>query len=208
MAEVALGLYLFYLLTAFGLRTVLQYRRTGSTGFLGLGGRPGSAEWCGGVSFALALLLGLSAPVLQLLGGVAPLPMLDTPAGRGAGLVLAVAGIAGTLTAQQGMGTSWRIGVDREETTALVTGSMFALVRNPVFTAMLTAGLGLTLLAPNLVAATGLLALVAAIEIQVRAVEEPYLLRTHGTDYRGYASRTGRFLPSVGRLRGRSHNIK
>ncbi|MGH3980435.1 MAG: methyltransferase family protein [Pseudonocardiaceae bacterium] len=80
--------------------------------------------------------------------------------------------------------------------------------RNPVFTAMLTAGLGLALLAPNLVAATGLLALVAAIEIQVRAVEEPYLLRTHGTNYRDYASGTGRFLPGVGRLRGRSHNIK
>jgi len=34
----------------------------------------------------------------------------------------------------------------------------------------------------------------------VRAVEEPYLLDTHGDAYRGYATRVGRFLPGVGRL--------
>lgn len=200
MAELALGLYLLYLLTAFGLRSLLQYRRTGSTGFRGLGGRSGPAEWSAGGLFILALLLGLSAPMLQLLGAAAPLTALDTLAGRIAGLILALAGIAGTLTAQQSMGASWRIGVDREEATILVTGGTFALVRNPIFTAMIAAALGLALLAPNLVGVSGLLALSAAIEIQVRAIEEPYLMRTHGQTYRDYASTTGRFLPCVGRL--------
>lgn len=36
--------------------------------------------------------------------------------------------------------------------------------------------------------------------MQVRLVEEPYLLRAHGHDHRAYAARTGRFLPGVGRL--------
>jgi len=51
MAGIALGLYLIYLLTAFGLRSWLQYLRTGSAGFRGVSGRPGSVEWWGGALF-------------------------------------------------------------------------------------------------------------------------------------------------------------
>ena len=202
MAAVALTLYLTFLATAFGLRSLVQYRRTGSTGFRGLAGRPGAAEWWGGVLFALALVLGLAGPALQLAGVVDALPMLDTTAVHVVGLVVAVAGIVGTLAAQQTMGTSWRIGVDQQETTQLVTRGTFALVRNPIFSTTTTAGLGLTLLTPNAIAVLGLATLVAAIEIQVRAVEEPYLLRTHDQTYRAYASRVGRFLPGVGRIVG------
>lgn len=66
MAELALILYVVYLALAFGLRTVIQLRRTGSTGFHGIGGKPGSAEWLAGVGFVLALVFGASAPVLAL----------------------------------------------------------------------------------------------------------------------------------------------
>jgi protein-S-isoprenylcysteine O-methyltransferase Ste14 len=50
------------------------------------------------------------------------------------------------------------------------------------------------------VALAGLAALWLALEIQVRLVEEPYLLRTHGDAYREYAARVGRFVPGLGRL--------
>jgi protein-S-isoprenylcysteine O-methyltransferase Ste14 len=205
MAAVALALYLTFLATAFGLRTLMQYRRTGSTGFNGFTGRPGSLEWWGGVLFVVALVVGLAGPVLQLAGAVDALPVLDTTAARVLGLVLAVAGIAGTLAAQQTMGASWRVGVDTRETTRLVTGGTFALVRNPIYTTMITASLGLALLAPNVVAVPGPAVLLAAIEIHVRAVEEPYLLRTHGQAYRDYAARAGRFVPGVGRLAAPGH---
>jgi hypothetical protein len=33
-----------------------------------------------------------------------------------------------------------------------------------------------------------------------RGVEEPYLLRTHGPDYLGYATSVGRFVPGTGKL--------
>jgi protein-S-isoprenylcysteine O-methyltransferase Ste14 len=36
--------------------------------------------------------------------------------------------------------------------------------------------------------------------LQVRAVEEPYLLSVHGDAYATYAARVGRFVPGVGRL--------
>ena len=98
------------------------------------------------------------------------------------------------------MGDSWRIGVDEEERTALVTSGPFAVVRNPIFAAMLPTSLGLALLVPNVVALAGLAALVIALEIQVRLVEEPYLLRAHGDAYSEYAARVGRFVPGLGRL--------
>ena len=37
-----------------------------------------------------------------------------------------------------------------------------------------------------------------ALEIQVRAVEEPHLARVHGDAYRQYAARVGRFVPGHG----------
>jgi hypothetical protein len=61
MAPWALALYALYAALAFGGRTLVQLRRTGSTGFKGLSGRPLSAEWTGGVLFFAALLLGLAS---------------------------------------------------------------------------------------------------------------------------------------------------
>jgi protein-S-isoprenylcysteine O-methyltransferase Ste14 len=202
MAELALALYVLYLALAFGLRSLLQWRATGSTGFVGIGGRPGSAESVAGVLFAVALILGVAAPVLALADAVEPIAGLDGDPANGVGLVLALTGIALTLYAQIAMGDSWRIGVDPEERTELVTSGPFAIVRNPIFTAMVPTGLGLALMVPSAVALGAFVALVTALELQVRVVEEPYLIRAHGERYFEYAARTGRFVPGLGTLRG------
>ncbi len=202
MPTLALIFYVAYLALTFGLRMLIQVRRTGSTGFHGLGGRPGSAEWIAGVGFTVALLVGAAAPVLALLDLVEPIAALDTTAAHVAGAALAAGGIATTFYAQVAMGRSWRIGVDPGERTELVTVGPFALVRNPIFAAMLPTALGLTLLVPSWVALAGLAGLIAALELQVRVVEEPYLLQVHGDAYATYAARVGRFVPGVGQLRG------
>ncbi|HYG96063.1 MAG TPA: isoprenylcysteine carboxylmethyltransferase family protein, partial [Solirubrobacterales bacterium] len=149
----------------------------------------------------LALLLGAAAPVLALLGWVEPIRSLDTSVAHVFGTILALLGIAATLYAQLAMGTSWRIGVDPGERTALVTSGPFALVRNPIFSAMLPTALGLALLVPSWVAIAGLVGLAVALELQVRVVEEPYLLQVHGRDYAEYSAGVGRFIPGIGRLR-------
>jgi protein-S-isoprenylcysteine O-methyltransferase Ste14 len=202
-AAVAVALYVVYLATVFAARSVLHRRRTGSTGFVGISGRPGSPEWLGGVLFAIALVLGFLAPVLQLAAVIQPLARLDGPIGHLGGFVLSLAGIVLTLAAQSAMGNSWRIGVDPCERTTLVIDGPFALVRNPIFVAMLPTALGLALLTPNAVALLGVGALLAALELQTRVVEEPYLLSAHGADYARYAGRVGRFVPGIGRLRPR-----
>jgi protein-S-isoprenylcysteine O-methyltransferase Ste14 len=200
MAALALALLVLYASLAFGARVLVQLRRTGSTGFKGVSGRPGSPEWLGGVLFVAAIVLLLVAPVLAIMGRLQPFAAIEGPAGYALGLVLYAFGLAGTLVAQGAMGSSWRVGVDASEKTELVTAGPFAVVRNPIFAAMIPAVLGLALLVPNIAALVGFLSLVAAVELQVRFVEEPYLLRTHGRDYAAYASRVGRFVPGLGRL--------
>jgi protein-S-isoprenylcysteine O-methyltransferase Ste14 len=112
--------------------------------------------------------------------------------------VIALIGVFATVYAQLDMGDSWRIGVDPNETTTLVRTGVFGWVRNPIFTAMITFGFGIALVTPNLVAVAGFLLLVATIELQVRVVEEPYLLTAHGDTYRDYLANVGRFVPGVG----------
>lgn len=197
MTVTALVLYVVALVVLFGVRSWLHLRRTGSTGFVGISGTPAEAGWWGGVLFVVAMVLGLAGPLLAGAGAVTADPPV---AGQVLGLVLALAGFAATLAAQTGMGASWRIGVDAAERTELVTGGVFAHVRNPIFTAMVAAQLGVVLMVPTWVSALALVALVVAVQIQVRSVEEPYLQSVHGAAYAEYAARTGRFLPGLGRL--------
>lgn len=202
MSALALALFIIYLALAFGLRSLTHLRLTGSSGFKGISGPPGSVEWFGGILFTASLALHLAAPVLDLTG-VIGLLFVPGPAGW-LGAALVTLGAAGTLAAQGAMGRSWRIGVEESERTELITRGPFAVVRNPIFAAMIPASLGMALMVPNIAAIAALLFLVAAIELQVRFVEEPYLIRTHGQTYLDYASRTGRFVPNVGRLRRRA----
>jgi protein-S-isoprenylcysteine O-methyltransferase Ste14 len=200
MPWLALAGYPLFLALAFGLRSLVHHRRTGTTGFVGLSGSAGSIEWLGGVLFGVALVAGVAAPCLELAGIVAPPAALSTTAVRAAGVALYVAGVAGTLWAQFAMGDAWRIGVRDTERTSLVARGPFRWVRNPIYSSMLVATVGLALLVPNVVTVLALLALLVALELQVRWVEEPYLTRAHGPSYRKYAARTGRFVPRLGRL--------
>jgi protein-S-isoprenylcysteine O-methyltransferase Ste14 len=115
------------------------------------------------------------------------------------GWLLFLGGLAVTLLAQAQMGASWRVGID-DRTTALVTGGLFAVSRNPIFFGMFLSFLGVVLITPAPWTATGFAVAVPLISLQVR-LEERNLLRIHGQAYLDYAARVGRFLPWVGRLR-------
>jgi protein-S-isoprenylcysteine O-methyltransferase Ste14 len=199
MPIVAIALFAVFAVLGFGWRSWVQRRRTGSTGFHGISGRPGSIEWSAGAGFVVSMAVAIFAPILQLLGVVSPVSFLQAPWIQVTGAVITVIGIATTVYAQLDMGESWRIGVNKSETTTLVRTGVFGWVRNPIFTAMMTFGLGFALLTPNPVALAGFVLLVITIELQVRAVEEPYLLATHGDSYREYCADVGRFVPGLGR---------
>jgi len=195
----ALALMALYLALAFGLRVAVALRTTGKTGISSLRAAP-AIELFGGAVFFAGVALGGVNPLLPLLDAVEPWSELDTTAAHAAGFLLCGIGIAGTFAAQMAMGSSWRIGVDPAERTELVTGGVFSLCRNPIYTLMAIAWIGFALLVPTwLMAASGVL-LIAGLQVQVRLVEEPHLLRSHGEPYRAYARRVGRFVPGLGRL--------
>lgn len=179
-----------FFLGALVLRPALHRLRTGAWGFHGLSGTPRDAGWWGGFAFIVSLVL-------------TPLALWWPPAAEpplGPGLALAVVGALLTFVAQSGMGASWRIGVRQSDRTALVTTGLFAFVRNPIFTGMLTFAVGLVALWPNVLSAAASVSLLVAVELQVRFVEEPFLRRLHGAPYVGWARRVGRFLPGFGLL--------
>jgi protein-S-isoprenylcysteine O-methyltransferase Ste14 len=201
MATLALWLWSLFGLLAFVLRVAIHIRRTGESGLRGVTGRPGSVEWLAGVGFVAAIALGVAAPVLALADAVEPIDALDRTWLHVLGIVLYGAGLIGVLVAQGTMGGSWRVGVDEDERTALVTTGPFSVVRNPIYTTMLAAAAGLAMLVPSVIAIAALVLLVVSLEAQTRIVEEPYLVRTHGDAYTGYTGRVGRFVPGFGRLK-------
>jgi protein-S-isoprenylcysteine O-methyltransferase Ste14 len=198
MAALALVLYAIHAALTFGVRVAVQLRRTGSTGLHGLPPGAGPLEWIAGGLFIAGLSAVAVALVLVAAGVIEPVAALDGLIGNIAGIALTVAGICLTFGAQLAMGDSWRVGVDPEERTELVVVGPFGLVRNPIYSALLPTVLGLVLMAPSALAIVGFFALLAGLEMQVRLVEEPYLLQVHGEEYADYAGRVGRFVPGVG----------
>jgi protein-S-isoprenylcysteine O-methyltransferase Ste14 len=200
MAALALIFLAVYGLLAFGVRMVVHARRTGSTGFNGLRGASGP-ERTGGLLLVSAVVLCVVGPLLQMEGALSPLAAFDGALADILGIVLACVGIAITVLAQFAMGDAWRVGVDPSERTGLVTNGPFSLTRNPIFTAMIPAFAGIALCAPDILTIAGVILLTVALELHVRLIEEPYLLRVHGEQYAAYAARVGRFLPGIGRIR-------
>ncbi len=187
------SLLVAYLALAVGGRSLLQYRRTGSFGLRTPKG--GTAAWLGGS----LLLVGVAAMALAAtLDEAPPAPLMDL-----AGALLLAVGFAGTLHSQLVMGDAWRIGVDEAEKTSLIVRGPFRWVRNPIFASMIAIAIGVLLLIPGLFALTGAVAMIAGLEIHVRLVEEPHLVRTFGSEYLAYAARVGRFIPGLGRTPAR-----
>lgn len=113
------------------------------------------------------------------------------------GVFFCISGILFASYSQLAMGINWRIGVDPEEKTELVTTGIYSKIRNPIYTACIFHGLGVLILAPNtLIIISGLIGFFA-IRAYVREIEEPYLISLHGEQYVQYMKSTGSFLPRM-----------
>jgi protein-S-isoprenylcysteine O-methyltransferase Ste14 len=200
VAELAIWMLIAFGVLTFGVRVAIQLLRTGESGLIGLRPGAGSADWLSGILFIGGTAAAVVSVVLVQDDSLAEIDALDTEAAHGIGIVLAGAGGLAVFGAQLGMGESWRIGVSDEQRTDLVTGGWFSICRNPIYTAMIFGWIGFALMVPTWIAFGGAAVIALGLEIQVRFVEEPYLLRAHGGEYRQYASRVGRFVPGLGRL--------
>jgi protein-S-isoprenylcysteine O-methyltransferase Ste14 len=91
------------------------------------------------------------------------------------------------------MKNSWRIGIDTETKTELVTSGLFSLSRNPIFFGMILSLIGLFLTTPN--AFTGLFLILGYILIQIQIrLEEEFLIKQHGQHYETYKQKVRRLI--------------
>ncbi len=113
-----------------------------------------------------------------------------------AGLGLGLGGLAVCAVAQATMGTSWRVGIDSERRTDLVTGGIYRCIRNPTYLGLHLVNLGLWLIWPTTIVASYAATFFLVMDIQVRA-EEEHLGNAHGEAYRSYVGRSWRYVPWI-----------
>lgn len=109
------------------------------------------------------------------------------------GLFLLIVSLIWIWISQTQMGKSWRIGIDKENKTDLVTKGVFLISRNPIFLGLAVNLVGFFLVIPNAATLTIMLLGIAIIEIQV-ALEEQHLLKLHSDNYVNYCKNVRRWL--------------
>ncbi len=197
VAAWAFWLLVVYVVLVLGLRVVIALRTTGRTG-VSRAATP--VEMAGNLVLLVGVLLGGLNLLLATLGSLDAWSSLDRGWVQVLGFACCGVGILGVFASQLVMGSSWRIGIDPVNRADLVTDGIFRYARNPIYDFMVIAGIGFTLLVPTWIALAGLVLMVVGLQIQVRLIEEPFLVRTQGEAYVRYGQRVGRFVPGLGKF--------
>ena len=123
----------------------------------------------------------------------APFGYLETRTLKVIGLIIGHISLMGIMIAQWQMRLSWRIGIDYENKTALVTRGFFKLSRNPIYLFLLTGLIGLFLIIPNAVTFAVLFASYLILQVTMR-LEEEFLEKQHGEAYQQYKRKVRRLI--------------
>jgi protein-S-isoprenylcysteine O-methyltransferase Ste14 len=116
-------------------------------------------------------------------------------------VVIAITVLAATFVCWRRMGKSWRMGIDPNDRTQLISNGPYAYVRHPIY------GLSTLLMLMTMIVLPSPLMLAAG-EIHILLLqwearrEEAHLKRVHGEEYIRYMQETGRFIPRWIKLHG------
>lgn len=190
----ALISYITLTVLIFGFRVAIQKKHTGDTGLRVSTQLSSPIQKVATYLQIFVLLAILSIVILDSLDMLMPHFEFAT-VGNIIGLTLCAIGAALTMVSQYQMGKSWRIGVDETEKTELVTHGMFSVSRNPIYFGMLIVGLGFMVLVPHAFMVICFILAFIGIDLQVRQIEEPHLVRVFGDEYVEYTNRTNRYIP-------------
>lgn len=201
------GLFCLAILLALALRTLLVYRRTGRFPI-----RLDRGDTIDGVvrmTFAgVALLFAVNLLLLRvpswlgaepgselaaLYDAAGRLEWLEAAPVRAAGFLLAGAGLVIGALAQHQMGTNWRVGIDHDSQTSIVSHGLFAYARHPIYLGFLAVVVGVFLMMPTALTLAAVAMLVVALAVATR-MEEAFMLERHGEAYRAYLDATPRWL--------------
>jgi len=185
-----------YLLVAFVLPTYRTYKQTGVNPVT-FGKSDNAHDYIGflmkilvALLFIVVLVFSLSERVYNYL---VPIDYLQTHYLQIVGLIIIHIALIWVCIAQFQMGNSWRIGIDKENRTGLVTKGIFSISRNPIFLGMVVSVLGVFFVIPNIITFFLTLTTYFIIQIQIR-LEEEFLTKEHGKQYQEYKQKTKRLL--------------
>ena len=116
-----------------------------------------------------------------------------------AALVLVVVGVVLLIAGSERLGSALTASPIPKKDAPLVTNGIYGFIRSPIYTGLITGGLGLTLLSGSVLHVFIWLALIGLLAIKARW-EERMLVAEH-PEYRVYGERVGRFIPGIGRMR-------
>ena len=187
---------LIYLAVAFVLPTYRVYKRTGVNPVT-FGGADNAHDYIGKlfkvVMGVLAAVVIVYAFTPGLYSYLLPVSWLENQIIKLIGLVLLILSLGWIVLAQIQMGNSWRIGIDEEKQTPLVSTGVFGISRNPIFLGMIVTLIGFFLTIPNAMTLLILVLGFVLMQIQVR-LEEEFLLKNHVSVYEDFRGRVRRWL--------------
>ena len=148
-----LPIYLItYLLILFVLPTYRTYKQTGINPVT-FGKKDNAHDYIGFVMKLLITLLFLAVLLFSFYNNLyqytAPIAFLQNQYLLIIGLILIHISLLWIAIAQYQMSTNWRIGIDENTKTELVTKGIFSISRNPIFLGMILSVFGLFLILPN-----------------------------------------------------------
>ena len=188
--------FIIYFGLAFVLKSLVVARRIGKNPLV----LPtdGSAYALIGLYFKLTLIfmfiyISLFAFVPSLHDKFLPITQLDTVPLKYTGLGFLAFALIWTIIAQAHMKNSWRIGIDTQTKTELITTGLFGYSRNPIFFGMILTLVGLFLTTPNALTSLFLILDYVLIQIQIR-LEEEFLTTQHGQHYLSYKQKVRRLI--------------
>lgn len=139
------------------------------------------------------LVIAVYSFVQPLYPYLAPISWLEIPFVTGLGVAACIIALGWVVMAQSQMGASWRIGIDKEHETDLITHGLFQYSRNPIFLGMRINLAGFFFILPN--ALTLAIWLVGDVAIQAQVyLEEEHLKRLHGPKYDIYSQEVRRWF--------------
>lgn len=187
---------LAFLLLVFVLRSVIIWKQTGVNPFV-FGKSDKAHDYIGLVYKITTLLTLVSIFVYSFVSDqyeyLNPITFLESETLKNVGIIIFLVAFTWTAIAQFQMSKSWRIGIDYEEKTDLVSNGLFNYSRNPVFLGVLLSYLGIFLIAPNTLIFSVLMVIFFNIQTQVR-LEEEYLENVQGQSYLDYKEKVRRWI--------------
>lgn len=179
-----------------GLRSVILYRKTkintGKVFLKGTGKRKSGRL----ILIAMFLIIVVATNFIWIMPNykfLLPIGFLEIGLLQTIGFILSILGQLMGFIAQLQMKNSWRLGVDKNADTKLVTTGLFSLSRNPIYLFLGISFFGFFLIAPNFVSIVCCIFMLFGVNEKTKD-EEEFLTDKFGSEFIAYQKSVRRWV--------------